>query len=357
MYKKIYIENFRCFDKITIDGLKEFNIIIGKNNVGKTAFLEAFFLHMGAHNPEITFKIDGFRGIVGYELEALSIWSSLFHNLWTQSPIIIRTWDELYRMSSSEISIAGEKVAKAKIDTKKSGIESTDFNKSLDRLKLTYKGFGKKETTAYAIIEGLGSEGAGIKFERPEDMNYRKGIFVSTITPKVFEREAHIYGNLQITNKEKMIISSLQKIEPRLKKILIVPIRNRSAIYADIGFEKAIPISLLGEGVVRLFQILLAIAEIENGLVFIDEIERGFHFEFYKQAIQIISEFAHDLKSQIITTTHNRELLKATHQIFKGKDRDALLMIRLDKVEDKVKPTYYDMSKLNLVFEEGWEIR
>jgi len=39
------------------------NLIAGKNNVGKTALLEALWLHQGGNNPELGIKIDEMRGI------------------------------------------------------------------------------------------------------------------------------------------------------------------------------------------------------------------------------------------------------------------------------------------------------
>ncbi len=357
MFKKIYIENFRCFDKIVLDGLKSFNIVIGKNNVGKTAFLEAIFLHIGSHNPDITFKIDQFRGIVTYELKAESVWSPLFHNLNTQRPILIRSFDELQRKASSEISIAGKKVTKASLKTKGIGYDSTDFSQGLDRLKLVYSDTKKQGITAYAIVDSTNMDGAAFKYERPEELDFKKGMFISTMTSRSLEEEAQRFSKLQIAGNDEKIIEAMQKIEPRLKKLLVVPIGAKSVIYADIGFKKAIAVNLLGEGVVRLLQILLALSQTEDGIVVIDEIERGFHYEFYYQAIKIIAEFAQQLNIQIIATTHNRELLMATNQLFQESNSQDLFIIRLDKHMDEIVPTYYDLSKLKLVFDEGWEIR
>ncbi len=39
--KNITLENFKCFQKLHIEGMENVNLIGGKNNVGKTAFLEA----------------------------------------------------------------------------------------------------------------------------------------------------------------------------------------------------------------------------------------------------------------------------------------------------------------------------
>jgi len=39
--KNITIENFKCFQNLHLEGMENVNLIGGKNNVGKTAFLEA----------------------------------------------------------------------------------------------------------------------------------------------------------------------------------------------------------------------------------------------------------------------------------------------------------------------------
>ncbi|HEY9703347.1 MAG TPA: AAA family ATPase, partial [Allocoleopsis sp.] len=45
MLKQIYIENFRCLEKTTIKGFSNINLIGGKNNIGKTALLEALLIY------------------------------------------------------------------------------------------------------------------------------------------------------------------------------------------------------------------------------------------------------------------------------------------------------------------------
>lgn len=37
----IEIKNYKCFDNFKADGFKRVNLIGGKNNVGKTSFMEA----------------------------------------------------------------------------------------------------------------------------------------------------------------------------------------------------------------------------------------------------------------------------------------------------------------------------
>ena len=48
MIKNIKIENFKLFEKIEVKDLKMVNLISGKNNIGKTALLEAINLNVSS---------------------------------------------------------------------------------------------------------------------------------------------------------------------------------------------------------------------------------------------------------------------------------------------------------------------
>src|SRR5439155_5210688 len=58
---------FRCFRELklgsTADPLPRFNVIIGRNNCGKTALLESIFLLTGPTNPELAVRLNTFRGM------------------------------------------------------------------------------------------------------------------------------------------------------------------------------------------------------------------------------------------------------------------------------------------------------
>lgn len=69
MYKSFEIRNFRCFPRLTLAHLERINLIAGVNNIGKTALLEALFLHCGAYNPELTLRLNTFRGIDTVKVE------------------------------------------------------------------------------------------------------------------------------------------------------------------------------------------------------------------------------------------------------------------------------------------------
>ena len=67
MYTSFTIKGFRCFEHLTIDPLARINLIAGKNNTGKTALLEALWLHSAPNIPDLGIRLAAFRGVPGQD--------------------------------------------------------------------------------------------------------------------------------------------------------------------------------------------------------------------------------------------------------------------------------------------------
>ena len=50
--KNIEIKNFKCFKDFKAEGFGRVNLIGGKNNVGKTAFMEAVYVNVHSKNTK-----------------------------------------------------------------------------------------------------------------------------------------------------------------------------------------------------------------------------------------------------------------------------------------------------------------
>ncbi|MBK9095241.1 MAG: AAA family ATPase [Anaerolineae bacterium] len=94
MYTRFEIVNFRGFDHLMLDPLARVNLIAGKNNVGKTALLEALFLHIGAHNPELPLRVNAIRGIERFPLQPDEVWGWFFYDKRTDRSIQICSLDD-----------------------------------------------------------------------------------------------------------------------------------------------------------------------------------------------------------------------------------------------------------------------
>jgi hypothetical protein len=52
----VEIENFRCFQKLRVDGLAPVNLIVGENNAGKTVLLEAIEAVVSRDSPFVLYR-------------------------------------------------------------------------------------------------------------------------------------------------------------------------------------------------------------------------------------------------------------------------------------------------------------
>ena len=78
MYTSFTVKNFRGFHDLTLEPLERVNLIAGKNSVGKTALLEALFLHLGPANPRLPLTIGLLRGIHQVAVNPDVLWGWLF---------------------------------------------------------------------------------------------------------------------------------------------------------------------------------------------------------------------------------------------------------------------------------------
>ena len=355
MLNKISIENFRGFRSLQIEDCKNFNLIIGKNNVGKTAFLEALFLHIGSTNPELPTRINLFRGIGRILASAESMWSPLFYNFDAGLKITIYSMEIKYKERKLEIRLASRdsvKLLRPK-EKREKGTEVSVLTSTTppDRIELKYYNPQNEYTIAYAIIDE-----DGIRFENPRnsDMN---GIFVISKGKGGGREDSERYGQLDSKGKTQDILDILKRIEPRLKRLLTVPIALGSDVHGDIGLGRSLPVQLMGEGTTKLLSLSLAITAVPNVIVLIDEIENGLHYSVMKDVFEAIIELANKYNVQIFATTHSNECVRSFFDAFNVLKSKELSVIRLDRVDDEITAVPYDLEALSTVFETGWEIR
>src|SRR5579875_2497514 len=96
MYNSFTVEGFRCFRRLSLHDLPRINLFGGKNNVGKTALLEAIFLHAAGRDPRLAAQLTAFRGInptpTGIVLQpGMPIFGQPDQKTWTE-----RSWSWLF---------------------------------------------------------------------------------------------------------------------------------------------------------------------------------------------------------------------------------------------------------------------
>lgn len=315
MIKGISIENFRCFQKLAVSGFERINLISGKNNAGKTALLEALFLN-SSPRPDTVMLLRQIRRESANFSRALPerTWDNFFEK--QEKNKEIRIHSNLENGDSKIVKIFEDKLVKDFLEKEINQDEgddeleeisnlfsSSESTVSVLHLKTEINDKEAFETSILSSVKGI----LGRDIKVPDTKN---AYFVPTFL-RIRSRElAERFDIARLNEKDHEILAAIKAIDSSIVEVESFSIGEPN-IYLKRRGESRLPLSLFGDGINRIVDIILRIVNNENSILLIDEIENGIHhsnqFEFWS----IIYRLASDLNVQVFATTHSLEMVQA----------------------------------------------
>lgn len=372
MIQNLTIDNFKALKHVEMKELANVNILLGKNNSGKTAVLEALLLFAIPYYPSFTLKtLDELNSLRGYKDDGDSgeKWDSLFYSLDNSEKILIRTEEEKKFKSLTIDPLTTHKIPESISNV--GIIESSDFrgitNGLRFNLKLVNKLYNENENENkidYDISYDISDQ--QIKNSQLYDPNNLTNDFIKEkavafvparrITD--FEKETIRFSQLEIENRHNEVVDILKTLEQNLKRLFVGINEKRRIIYGDIGMDRPIPLSLMGDGINHVLSIALTMVNNQNGLVLIDEIENGLHYSVLTDVWKMIFQTSKKLNVQVFATTHSDECLKAAYEAVESlKCNDCLKLYRFDKIKDGTRVEDYTAEELFYAITSNQEVR
>ena len=354
MITKLEIENFRGIRKIDFNEFKQINVFVGKNNSGKTTILESIFLNIGAINPELAPRLNSFRQHNKVDDSSLR---ALFYNFDITNPIKItanvKNPKQFRELTITPNQTKGNQKKIVNIIDIESH-ENTSLNtKEIVGLDSNLMFKESSKGNAKSFKSSIQKTPRGLEITQPTNYVEKiRGIFINPRT--TVQDNATRLSKIKLKKEEDQIIEILRKIEPKLKKIEIL---ENNYIYADIGKENLIPFNLLGDGINRLLSIILAIFENKNGVVLIDEIENGFHYQALETLWKAVINIAKIHNVQIFATTHSWENIHAFAKVFSDLNYKDLTLHRIESSDEINRGVVYNDELLLQTLESEWELR
>lgn len=309
--------NFKCFKRLKINNFERVNLISGKNNIGKTSFMEGLELYLSS------------RDVYGFTYNLYKMIRRRQYNTRQSSRYfefdVIHSNDSRMEIGTSsgrlEVEYFDEFIRK--VDTQNRMLEYVDVpsiaESSLfgeEELMVTHEPALKISINGEARVmplERIMSDRASIvrrEFESKVNIN-----FVSSSTTE--EKDIAIfYGKLVDLNKESYLDESLKLFDENMVA-LKQKVTERDVVLKLALKDRETPILLssLGEGINRYIAILCAIWASKDGYLFIDEIENGIHYTNYKKLWHIIFEASKMANCQIFVTSHSKECIEAFNEV------------------------------------------
>lgn len=351
MIEKIKIENFKLFNKIEINNLKPINIVGGKNNVGKSSFLEAIFLFHDRINPDMFVKQLGWRGVQKITINEDTIWVPIFNDFDTSKTIKVKIGKEEMSIKLNKNYNPRMNAGSLNKDFSDASISKTTA--SMSSLEIIVEMNNEELQKSHLIIDEKGlSHHIEISISKPPILSYISNKTISSSDTAVG------FSKLDEINQGNDVVESLQIIEPRLETLSLNVLGNQTMVFGKLhGVSKKFPVAYMGDGINKLLSIITRIAQSANGVVLIDEIENGFHYSIMDKVWKILSKTAEIFKCQLFITTHSYECLEAAHKGLE-ENSDSYCYLRFDRNKDKnIIAKQYSHAVLGAAIESGWEVR
>ncbi len=374
MIHNIKIENFRAFKNIQVKRLNKVNLIVGKNSSGKSCFLEALQVYFSKANPLVLHKLVSSRSEFWKESQfdinlALSKQESAFRHLFwgyhfpdndTGAIKIGSLIDDnqtikiTHRLYETLIYDSGRK---QQVPIPESEIGKLDLYSDVD-FALELEIDQKKQ-----FLMSLSDDS---KNNRIQSVSNSANLNIVS-TDGLSEDEISTYwDNINLTDLEDEVVKCLQLIDGNIKKLALVnytpnklngsePTIKRIPIISYSNNER-LPLKSMGDGVLRLFHIILALVNAKDGYLLIDEIDNGLHWSVHPQLWEIIFKLADRLNIQVFASSHNKDAVSAFEKIW-DKNPNLGSFVRMERKGTDVKAKEYTLELLRDSIESEVEVR
>ena len=363
--ESITLERFRVFRELTIRGLGRVNLITGKNNAGKSSVLEGLRLLASSATSDVIYDILRHREENIEEAkeeghpadpDGLLQVSGLFHGFPLLSedpePIAISTSGKSSPMSMT-----------IRLDWLSQELDS-------DGVRLVHLDKPEPDGIAALIVERQDTTNVYPleRFRYPYSM--RRGrfgpssetqmscIFVSPYGGGGTGMLGPLWDKIALSDREKDVVGALRIIDPHISAVSMVGSNRRKpmAIVRADNIERPIPLRSFGDGLNRLFGIILSLVNARGGLLLVDEIENGLHHTVQLDVWRTIFRLAQTLDIQVFATSHSWDAVEAFQEAAAEAPEEGVL-IRLARRGKDIIPTVLSEDELAIATRDQIEVR
>lgn len=320
MLGTLELEKFRGFETYALNDFTRVNLLVGKNNCGKTSILEAIHFLVSGGDPLVLTRAAERRGEVGDAGTPSATGSRpdishLFFNHRFGPGSCFRLSGDGYRPIAVEVRLVD--------DDDNFGGESgesvplvfqikNDAFKHPQDVPLTEDG---ALLTSRISLRSLRRSPAGPIGGGPEDLPPP----VELVTPDSLDPDHMrvLWDSVLTEDRESEVVDAMKLLHGGLKSVSFLT-SNASRTRSDqagvlLGFQgggRRLPLGSYGDGMRRLLALSLALTQTANGVLLVDEIDTGLHWTVMEDMWRLVVDTARKSSVQVFATTHSYDCIR-----------------------------------------------
>jgi len=313
--KWINIVDFKCFHNFEAKDFQRVNLIGGKNNVGKTAFMEACFLADQLKNSFDSFM----SGLV--------------------------TMEEIRKPIGQINQITLLKLIQKHCPLELSHPNGNSINIKLENNEINFSLIASDHEPFHKSSNDIKNPELSIKL-------------LSNFIPNINLNSQHLnilYDGVKRNRKRDELNQFVNNFDTDLLEVDII--ESEFKVFSK-SLNMWMDISEYGDGLKHYIAIICAIWTYPNNIIFIDEIENGIHYTQLDKLWEIILKVSKEQNVQVFATTHSKECIESYARVAKKLEDEDIAFIELGRNDNnKLTSIVYDFEAFLNEVEQSQEIR
>ena len=343
-WKSLHIERFRRLENLRLDELGAVNLLVGKNNCGKTSVLEALAVACQPSSPLNWFNTAWEREVKSARTPGLEVLNWMFPHT---APRRNGFEGEVAISGVLESTEAGQ-ANLMRPQTIRILAEYSEFQEmALRPPEPSGDESAEVEPAGYVgemkIMIRSGDEGSPVVSDKVYEFEFRGEKFAPKGELPVLLRHQFVSPVSHRTNQQ-LLATLDQVLEKRRKPQVIELLRRFASDVDDLEIRSPqgrraviqlhhngighVPLSMEGDGMRRALVFASAAALAQGGVLLLDEVETALHPEALAEMFRFLVDTCREAQVQLFVTTHSLEAVDAILSSV-GEESDDLVAYRL----------------------------
>ena len=366
MLHTLALKGFRGFGSYQLSGLARVNLLVGKNNCGKTSVLEAIELLASEGNPRVLYnslRRRGERGTRRMRRRVMDV-AHVFHGHVCSPGASFELSSDNGKGTLKVKILSLEEVGEEDWDLRVKKWQQRgllDLDEDVPPALAMHIDMGVPEREILLPVMEDGT--IGISYERYPRLvsSGHPGTPVHFLTLDAFDPTSmgQQWDTALEEGVEAEIVADMKLLEPDLDSIVFLT-RDETGSGIRIGLRndrRRVQIGTYGDGFRQLLALRLSFVGAANGVLLIDEIDAGLHWTIMEDVWQLVVEVAKHLNVQVFATTHSYDCIQGLGSLLRNRP-DLEEQVSLQKV-DRLLPEAVCLQgdQIRVAMEQDIEVR